>query len=121
MPRTLQPHVAALIRPMPSEFAVNFEDHGRLVRWADTLIVEGHGPIEVELGYSRAGGQADEGRERATLRASVWQAMELARLGRIDLLQFALVDRHKRNRPVSRPQLVVVADQKIVSREDNAN
>jgi hypothetical protein len=111
MPRTLQAHMAAQIRPMPDEFSVNFEDHGRLVRWSDTLIVEGHGPVDVELGYSRAGGKADEAKERKNLCASAWQAMELARLGRLDLLQFALVDRHKRQRPISRPLITVSAAQ----------
>jgi hypothetical protein len=109
MPRTLQAHVAALIRPMPDDFTVNFEDHGRLVRWSDTLVVEGHGPVDVELGYSRAAGKADETKERANLCASAWQAMELARLGRLNLLQFALVDRHKRDRPISRPLITVNA------------
>jgi hypothetical protein len=109
MPRTLQAHVAAQVRPMPDDFSVNFEDRGRSVRWSDTLTVEGHGPIEVELGYSRAGGKADEATERRNLCASSWQAMELARLGRLDLLQFALVDRHKRERPISRPLITVNA------------
>lgn len=120
MPRTLQPHVAAQVQPMPDDFSVNFEDHGRFVRWTSTLTVEGHGPVEVELGYSRAGGDTAEAKERANLCASAWQAMELARLGRLDLLQFALVDRHKRDRPVSRPLITVNAPQSG-SREDNAN
>jgi hypothetical protein len=120
MPPTLQAHVAAQVRPMPDDFSVNFEDRGRSVRWSETLTVEGHGPIEVELGYSRAGGKADEATERRNLCASAWQAMELARLGRLDLLQFALVDRHKRVRPISRPEIVVTAPQSG-SREGNAN
>jgi hypothetical protein len=110
MPRTLQPHIAALIAPMPNDFSVVFEDHGRYVRWTDTLTVQGHGPIQVELGYSRAGGDAAEAKERASLVASAWQAMELARLGRADLLQFANVDRHRRDRPISKP-LISVAPQ----------
>ena len=57
MLRTLQPHIAALVRPMPDDFSVNFEDHGRYVRWTETLMVEGYGPVEVELGYSRARGR----------------------------------------------------------------
>jgi hypothetical protein len=106
MPRTLQAHVAVLIQPMPRDFAVGFHDHGSYVRWHDTVTVEGHGPVDVELGYSRAGGRANEDQERANLRASVWQVIELARLGRIDLLDHCLTDRHKRDRPVSKPQIV---------------
>jgi|HubBroStandDraft_3_1064219.scaffolds.fasta_scaffold60730_2 hypothetical protein len=107
MPRALQPQVALLIRPIPSDFSVDFEDNGHFVRWKATLTVEGHGPIDVELGYSRAGGTADEAKERTNLRESAWQAMELARLGRLDMLQFCHVNRHQRDRPVSRPQITV--------------
>lgn len=106
MARTVQPSVAAQVRPMPSDFAINFEDHGRYVRWTATLTVEDHGPVDVELGYSRASGKADEAKERANLRASAWQAMEFARLGRVDLLNHCAVDRHKRDRPISKPQIV---------------
>ena len=65
------------------------------MRWHDTLIVKDHGPVEVELGYSKAGGKADVPKEEATLRAGIWQAMELARLGRLDLLGYCLVSRHQ--------------------------
>ena len=106
MPRALQPHVAAFIQPMPSDFAIDFHDHGTYVRWHDTFTVIGHGPVEVELGYSRAGDRANEDQERANLRAGAWQAMELARLGRIDLLSHCLTDRHRRDRPISEPQVV---------------
>ncbi len=103
MTRPLPATVAALVKPMPADFLVNFEDCGGYMRWSATLTVEGHGPVEVELGYSRAGGKADEAKERANLRARAWQTMELARLGQIDLLQYCLVARHKRDRIVNRP------------------
>ena len=93
--RQLPPVLATKIEPVPSDFAPTFEDRGKYVRWADTLTVPDHGPIEVELGYSKAGGKADESKEAANLRARVWQTMELARLGRVDLLGYCLVSRHK--------------------------
>jgi|ERR1700677_2124063 len=103
MTRPLHPTMAALIRPVPGDFSPTFTEGSRkgqpgFVRWSDTLIVEGHGPVEVELGYSKASGKADESVEQANLRAGAWQAMELARLGRADLLSHCRVDRHK-NRP----------------------
>jgi hypothetical protein len=94
--RQLHPVLATNIKPVPADFAPTFEDRGKYVRWADTLTVPGHGPLEVELGYSKAGGKADISKEQANLRAKAWQAMELARLGRLDLLSHCRVDRHKR-------------------------
>jgi hypothetical protein len=111
MGRALPADVARQMTPMPPDFLINFEDHGHYVRWSATLTIEGQGPIEIELGYSRAGGKADEKAERMNLRESAWEVMELARLGRADLLQHCLVDRHKRSRPVSRPQIVVGPEQ----------
>jgi hypothetical protein len=95
MTRTVHPTLAALIRPVPGDFAIVITDLGRAVRWSGTLTVAGHGPVEVELGYSKASGKADESKEQANLRAGAWQAMELARLGRLDLLGYCLVSRHK--------------------------
>ena len=97
MTRPLPPAIALLIEPVPGDFAPTFTDHGRYCRWTATLIVKDHGPAEVELGYSKAGGKADESKEAANLRARAWQAMELARLGRIDHLGYCLVTRHKRD------------------------
>lgn len=102
MSRPLTADIAALVRPMPDDFTLALEDHGRYVRWESTLTVEGHGPVEVELGYSRAAGDRNEPIERAILRERAWQAMELARLGRTDLLDYCMVDRHKRARPISK-------------------
>ena len=103
--RPLPAEVAALVRPMPTDFAVGFDDHRHYVRWSSSVMVQGHGPVQVELGYSKASGKADPAKEETNLRARVWQTMELARLGRIDLLQYCLTDRHKRNRVISRPQI----------------
>ncbi len=105
MTRPLPPTIAALVRAVPSDFAPTFDDHGHYVRWGATLMVEGHGPLTVELGYSKASGKADEAKERANLRVRAWQTMELARLGRADLLAYCSADRHKRNRVISRPQI----------------
>lgn len=96
--RTLHPALASLIRPIPPDFQITTTEHARKVSWTETLTVEGHGPVTVELGYSKSG---DEAKERATLRARAWQTMELARLGRVDLLEYCHVDRHKRNRPIT--------------------
>lgn len=95
MSRALPPDVAAQVRPMPADFSPGFEDRNSHVRWAATLDVAGVS-VPVELGFSRAGGRADEPKERANLRASAWQATELARLGRRDLLDYCVVGRHKR-------------------------
>lgn len=98
MSRTLDPAFSSFLEPIPADFAPTFEEvrKGRAVRWAATLIVKDHGPVDVELGYSKASGKADEAAEAARLRAGAWQAMELARLGRLDLLSHCLVGRHKR-------------------------
>jgi hypothetical protein len=93
MSRALPPDVVALVLPMPDGFAPTFEDHDRYVRWAATLTVEGVGPLDVELGFSKV---VDSPEQRVSLRASAWQAMELARLGRRDLLGYCMVGRHKR-------------------------
>jgi hypothetical protein len=91
------PHVvAAQVRPVPGDFSPTFEDRGHYIYWSATLAVDGHGSVDVELGYSRASGKADEAKEAANLRARVWQTMELARLGRADLLRYCLTTRHKR-------------------------
>jgi hypothetical protein len=107
MTRTLHPTLALLVKPIPNDFAPNFVEQkvkgrGTFVRWSDTLTVTGHGPADVELGFSKANGKADLSAELANLRAGAWQAMELARLGRMDLLGYCLVSRHK-SHPVSIP------------------
>lgn len=91
MSRPLPADVAALVQPMPGDFAPEFEDRNSHVRWAATLECSG-ASIKVELGYSRAG---DDKAERENLRASAWQATELARLGRRDLLGYCMVGRFK--------------------------
>ena len=111
MSRTLPPMIAALIKPVPGDFSPTFTDHtvkgrGAFVRWTETLTVTDHGPLEVELGFSRANGKADVSAEMANLRAGAWQAMELARLGRMDLLGYCSVSRHK-SHPVSIPGIKV--------------
>lgn len=92
MSRSIPADVALLMRPMPADFAPKFEDHGNYVRWADTLEIEGV-RVDVELGYSRAGA-GDDAKAQESLRASAWQATELARLGRRDLLGYCMVRRH---------------------------
>lgn len=88
--------VAELVHPMPADFNPPVEDMGRYARWAATLTVEGYGPVDVELGFSRAGGKSDEMKELENLRKGAWQVTELARLGRRDLLAHCIVGRHKR-------------------------
>ena len=102
MTRPLHPTIALLIRPVPGDFVPKFDDQqdthrSGYVRWSATLTVAGHGPVQVELGFSKARGKADITKETANLRAGAWQAMELARLGRADLLSHCRVDRHKRS------------------------
>ena len=97
MSRTLPPDVAALVQPIPDDFQPVFEDRGYYVRWAATLDLPDDTKINVELGFSsRAGGKVDLDKERENLRAGAWQATELARLGRRDLLAYCIVGRHVR-------------------------
>lgn len=96
MSRVLPADVAPLVRPVPDDFLIAFDDHGHYVVWTAILTVTDYGPVNVELGFSRAGGRANEKQERVNLREGAWQVTELARLGRIDLLSFCMVDRHKR-------------------------
>ena len=91
MSRHLPSDVAALLRPTPTDFLFKIEDHGHYLRWSATLDVDHHGQIEVELGFHGSNGHSH-------LRASAWQAMELARIGRLDLLSHCRVDRHKARR-----------------------
>ena len=96
MSRALPPDVAALVQPMPGDFHPTFEDRGYYVWWGASLDLPDTTKVDVELGFSRAGGKADINKERENLRASAWQATELARLGRRDLLAYCIVRRHVR-------------------------
>ena len=93
MSRHLPPDVARLMRPMSADFSPKFDDHGNYLRWSATLDVDHHGQIDVEIGFHGSGESGP-----SHLRASAWQAMELARLGRIDLLSHCRVDRHRARR-----------------------
>lgn len=94
MTRPLPEAVEAQIRPIPASFVpVYTAPDSRYLCWAATLDVDGYGPVDVELGYHIRKGHEDEG--TAHLRASAWQATELARLGCMNLLSHCLVDRHK--------------------------
>ena len=95
MSLVLPAHVAERIRPVPSDFSPAFEDHPGYVRWAATLDVIPSGPMDVEIGFSKAGGDLAIRRER--LRQSAWQAMELARLGQRGLLGYSSVTRHNKS------------------------
>lgn len=94
MARVLPADVEALIQPVPDDFAPFFKEQNGYVEWTATLRIEGHGPLNVHLGFSLAANHADRAGEEKKLRAAVWQAMELARLKRIDLLSHCVVDRH---------------------------
>ena len=94
MARVLPADVEALIRPIPDEFSPTFDEQQGYVQWTATLRIEGHGPLNVQLGFSLAANKANRAAEEKKLSASAWQAMELARLGRMDLLSHCVVDRH---------------------------
>ena len=99
MTRPLPPDVAEKVAPIPDDFKPTFEDHGRYLRWAGRVEVAGHGPVDLELGFHHHPGRRDSQADGPlSLRASAWQAMELARLGRLDLLSHALLHRHKARR-----------------------
>lgn len=95
--RPLPSAIARLVRPMPATFAPVLEDRGRFLRWSETLVVNG-ASVAVELGFHRCGKGDHAG--AVHLRAAAWQAIELARLGRFDLLNHCRVDRHR-----ARPRL----------------
>ena len=94
MSRVLPADVAAQVRPVPSDFNPTFEDRGTHLQWSATLDVHGGVLIDVELGISKQ--REDIAASTASLRDSAWQATELARIGRGDLLKHASVGRHKR-------------------------
>jgi hypothetical protein len=92
--RPLPLGVAQRVRPIPASFVPAFESpDSRYLCWSATLEVKGHGPVEVELGYHNRKGKEADGPNH--LRASAWQATELARLGRLDLLGYCLASHHK--------------------------
>lgn len=94
MSRVLPADVDALVRPVPDDFGPVFKEQNGYVEWTATLRIEGHGPLNVHLGFSLAANSANRAEEEKKLRAAAWQAMEIARLGRIDLLSHCVVDRH---------------------------
>ena len=99
--RTVPPAVAKLIRPMPVGFNPAVQDRGRYFWWGERFDVSGT-MVEVELGFSKAGGKADVPAEMARLKRGAWQLTELARLGRKDLMLYAEIGRHRNrvNSPV---------------------
>lgn len=95
MIRKLPSDITVQVLPMPRDFAPTFEDHGRYLRWAATVEIEGHGSVALELGYHNHPTRKHSATAGPNhLRAAAWQATELARLGRMDLLGHALVRRH---------------------------
>lgn len=94
MTRILPVAVLDQVRPVPDDFTPIFEaPDARYLRWSEIVEVKDHGLVHLELGYHiRKGHEVPSG---VALRAAAWQAMELARLGRVDLLSHARVDRHK--------------------------
>jgi hypothetical protein len=97
MSRHLPAHVANLLRPVPAEFSPKFVDHGHYLHWSATLDVANHGPVDVEIGFHHRG-SSNKADGPTHLRQTAWQATELARLGRLDLLAHCRVDRHRARR-----------------------
>jgi hypothetical protein len=87
--------------PVPASFQPEFEEFKKHIRWSHVMRNPGAAPVTLELGMRRA--HYGDAQMRAALRNTAWQALELVRIGRLDLLQGAMQDRHKRNRPVSKP------------------
>lgn len=91
--------VIAGMNPMPADFTPSFEDRDKPphVYWGAGVAVTGLSePIAIELGFSKAGitSPVEDARRRERLRLQVCQIMELARLGRVDLMRHARADRH---------------------------
>lgn len=96
MSRIIPADVAARMQPVPADFIPVFVDCGHYIHWAGRLEVGAAGPMDVELGFSKQG-KASLQTKRDHLRKSVWTAMELARLGRRDLLNYCSVTRHRKS------------------------
>lgn len=82
---------AALLREMPTDFSpeisVQDNDKGRLVvGWARARFPSGKSAY-ISLGFQKTNDQKKDGKLMVCLRQAVWQAVELARLGREDELK----------------------------------
>lgn len=100
------PHaIASQLAPMPQDFTVAMQlaRGGRALKWAD-IITTPDGPLEVEYGALLRGNDARtmDG-AIADVRATAWQAHELARIGRADLLNPIRADRHTHRPGAGRP------------------
>lgn len=95
MSRVIPVDVVARMQPMPADFNPAFDDRGHYVKWSGALDLAS-GSMDAELGFSKQG-KAGIHTRREHLRKSVWTAMELARLGRRDLLNYCSVTRHRKS------------------------
>lgn len=102
--------VANLFQPIPDGFTppCETEKTGRVLIWRGS-VPDGQPNsaqrLKVEVGAVRAVKGGDPAAYE-TLKAEVWQVMELARLGRQDLLSYARTDRRKAfARPISKPEI----------------
>lgn len=105
--------VATLIQEIPKDFTVPYsiDKTGRVLKWSGSIPDADETSaqrIKIELGALRTG---DVAADEKALYAEVWKVMELARLGRHDLLNHVRADRHKVGRPVSTPQIVPPASE----------
>ena len=88
--------IAAQIQPMPDDFTVPMQmsKNGMALAWYATLDTPA-GPIDVEYGVNLVSGSREtmDGAIRTILQTA-WQSLELARLGRVELLHYIRKDRH---------------------------
>lgn len=97
--------------PMPADFAPEIHGTDKAISWRGKVTVSAGTAVErlqLEIGLStNPAGAPYPGGLEPLLRLSVWEAREVARLGRVDLLAIYRVDRHKmRPTPQAQPQPV---------------
>lgn len=78
-----------VLEPMPADFTCLISQTDRLMK--ATATIDG---LKYEVGLQGTG-TADEVN---FLKQSVWQLMQLARVGRTELMEYASVDRHANRR-----------------------
>ena len=94
--------VRAKMLPAPQNWNPPIHEDDDRIWWrgiVTTSIGQRVSQLPVEYGFSKRNGP-----DRSVVKAVAWEITELARLGRLDLIGYARVDRHK-GRPVAKPEI----------------
>lgn len=109
----LHPEIEQHVLPVPVDFQPEFEEKQKFIRWQHVLRRPGEAPMVFELGMRRS--QGTDAEIRLRLRSEAWQILELIRLGHMRMVEHARQDRHKKDRPVSKPGLWVPTPAPVVN------